>query len=78
MEFKVIRDYILIIFIVALSIFTVEYSEKEKELIEAKSIAVEFYDKYEDSLVAIEALNQYADELEDNSLLLKELHRITK
>ena len=73
-----IRDYILIIFIVALSIFTVENSEKEKELIEAKSIAVEFYDKYEDSLVAIEALNQYADELEDNSLLLKELHRITK
>ena len=73
-----IKDYILIIFITTLSIFTVEYSKKEKELFEAKSLAVEFYDKYEDSLVAIEALNQYADELEDNSLLLKELHRITK
>ena len=73
-----IKDYILIILITTLSIFTVEYSKKAKELFEAKSIAVEFYDKYEDSLVAIEALNQYADELEDNSLLLKELHRITK
>lgn len=73
-----IKDYILIILIATLSVFTIEYDKKEKELFEAKSLAVEYFEKYEDSLVAIESLNQYADSLENNSLLLKELHRITR
>ena len=73
-----LKDYILIIFIATLSVFTIEYDKKEKELFIAKSLAVEYFEKYEDSLVAIEGLNQYADSLENNSLLLKELHRITR
>ena len=73
-----LKDYILIILIATLSVFTIEYDKKEKELFEAKSLAVEYFEKYEDSLVAIEGLNQYADSLENNSLLLKELHRITR
>ena len=73
-----IKDYILIIIIATLSVFAIEYDKKEKELFEAKSLAVEYFEKYDDSLVAIEGLNQYADSLESNSLLLKELHRITK
>ena len=70
---KMIKDYILIILITTLSIFTVEHSKKEKELFEAKSIAVEFYEESENLRIALNSMNKYTEDLESNIPLLKDL-----
>ena len=70
---KMIKDYILIIFITTLSIFTVEHSKKEKELFEAKSLAVEFYEESENLRIALNSMNKYTEDLESNMPLLKDL-----
>ena len=70
---KMIKDYILIILITTLSIFTVEHSKKEKELFEAKSLAVEFYEESENLRIALNSMNKYTEDLESNIPLLKDL-----
>ena len=68
-----IKDYILIIFIVTLSVFAIEYDKKEKELFEAKSLAVEYYEESENLRIALNSMNKYTEDLESNIPLLKDL-----
>ena len=67
------KDYILIILIVTLSIFIVEYDKKAKELFEAKSLAVEYYEESENLRIALNSMNKYTEDLESNIPLLKDL-----
>ena len=73
MESKMIKDYILIVFIVTLSIFAIEYNKKEKELLEAKTLAVEYFEESENHRLAVNSLNAYLEDLESNIPLLKDL-----
>ena len=68
-----IKDYILIIIIATLSIFTIEYNKKEKELLEAKTFAVEYYEESENLRIALNSMNKYTEDLESNIPLLKDL-----
>ena len=68
-----IKDYILIIIIVALSVLAIEYDKKEKELFEAKSLAVEYYEESENLRIALNSMNKYTEDLESNIPLLKDL-----
>lgn len=67
------KDYLLIISIVTISIFIVEYDKKDKELHQAKSIAVEYYDISESLYGAVNSLNNHLEQLEANIPLLKDL-----
>ena len=67
------KDYILIILIVTLSIFIVEYDKKAKGLFEAKSLAVEYYEESENLRIALNSMNKYTEDLESNIPLLKDL-----
>ena len=68
-----IKDYILIIIIATLSVFAIEYDKKEKELLEAKSLAVEYFEESENHRIAVNSLNHYLEQLESNIPLLKDL-----
>lgn len=67
------KDYLLIISIVTISIFIVEYDKKDKELFEAKNLSVEYFEESESLRLAVNSLNNHLEQLEANMPLLKDL-----
>ena len=73
MELKMFKDYLLIISIVTISIFIVEYDKKDKELLEAKNLSIEYFEESESLRLAVNSLNNHLEQLEANIPLLKDL-----
>ncbi len=67
------KDYLLIIYIVTISIFIVEYDKKDKELFEAKNLSIEYFEESESLRLAVSSLNNHLEQLEANIPLLKDL-----
>ncbi len=67
------KDYLLIISIVTISIFIIEYDKKDKELFEAKSLSIEYFEESENLRIALNSMNKYTEDLESNIPLLKDL-----
>ncbi len=67
------KDYLLIISIVTISIFTVEYDKKDKELFESKNLSIEYFEESESLRLAVNSLNNHLEQLEANIPLLKDL-----
>lgn len=67
------KDYLLIISIVTISIFIVECDKKDKELLEAKNLSIEYFEESESLRLAVNSLNNHLEQLEANIPLLKDL-----
>lgn len=67
------KDYLLIISIITISIFIVEYDKKDKELLEAKNLSIEYFEESESLRLAVNSLNNHLEQLEANIPLLKDL-----
>lgn len=67
------KDYLLIISIVTISIFIVEYDKKDKELFEAKNLSIKYFEESESLRLAVSSLNNHLEQLEANIPLLKDL-----